>query len=94
MKKRATGRSRSYEKCKEEYKGKVCGENARGKVIEKSEFIEEGQRFQIFLSLFFSEIERNFIDISNTNINLQLGYYILEFQENMFSWASRAQRHI
>ena len=52
-KKRATGRSRPYEKCKEEYKDKVCGENARGKVIEKSEFIEEGQRFQIFLSLFF-----------------------------------------
>ena len=63
-KKRATGRSNSYEKRKKEYKDKVCEENARGKVIEKLEFIENGQCFQIFLSLFFSEIERNFFDIS------------------------------
>ena len=41
-KKRATGRSSSYEKRKEEYKDKVCGENAPGKVIEKLEFIENG----------------------------------------------------
>ena len=39
-KKRATGRSSSYEKRKKEYKDKVCGENARRKVIEKLEFIE------------------------------------------------------
>ena len=41
-KKRATGRSSSYGKRKKEYKDKVCGENARGKVIEKLEFIENG----------------------------------------------------
>ena len=41
-KKQATGRSSSYEKRKKEYKDKVCGENARGKVIEKLEFIENG----------------------------------------------------
>ena len=38
--KRATGRSSSYEK--QEYKDKVCGENAQGKVIKKLEFIENG----------------------------------------------------
>ena len=38
--KRATGRGSSYEKRKKEYKDKVCGENARGKVTEKLEFIE------------------------------------------------------
>ena len=63
-KKRATGRSNSYEKRKKEYKDKVCGENARGEVIEKLEFIEHGQCFQIFLSFFSSEIDRNFFDIS------------------------------
>ena len=63
-KKRASGRSSWYEKRKKEYKDKVCGENARGKVIEKLEFIENGQYFQIFLSFFSSEIERNFFDIS------------------------------
>ena len=41
----------------------VHGENARENVIEKLEFIENGQCFQIFLS-FSSEIERNFFDIS------------------------------
>ena len=51
-KKRATGRSSSYEKCKKEHKDKVCRENALGKVIEKLEFIENGHCFQIFLSLF------------------------------------------
>ena len=51
--KQATRRSSSYEKRKKEYKDKVCGE-----------FIENGQCFQIFLSLFFSEIESNFFDIS------------------------------
>ena len=40
--KRATDRSSSYEKRKKEYKDKVCGGNARGKVIEKLEFIENG----------------------------------------------------
>ena len=63
-KKRATGRSSSYEKCKKEYKDKVCGENAPGKVIEKLEFIQNGHCFQIFLSLFSSQIERNFFGIS------------------------------
>ena len=63
-KKRATGRSSSYGKRKKEYKDKVCGGNARGKVIEKLEFRENGQCFQIFPSLFSSEIESNFYDIS------------------------------
>ena len=63
-KKPVTGRSSSYEKHKKEYKEKVCGENVRGKVIEKVEFIENGQCFQIFLNLFLSEIERNFFNIS------------------------------
>ena len=36
-----SGRSSSYKKRKNEYKDKVCGENARGKVIEKMEFIED-----------------------------------------------------
>ena len=42
QKKRATGRSNSCEKRKKEYKDKVRGENAGGKVIEKLEFIENG----------------------------------------------------
>ena len=50
QKKRTTGRSNSCEKRKKEYKDKVRGENAWGKVIEKLEFIENGLRFQIFLS--------------------------------------------
>ena len=63
-KKQATGRSSSYEKRKKEYKDKVRGENARGKVIKELEFTENGQCFQIFLSLFSSKIKRNFLDIS------------------------------
>ena len=63
-KKRATGRSSSYGKRKKEYKDKVGEGNARGKVIQKLEFIENGQCFQIFLSLLSSESERNFFDIS------------------------------
>ena len=63
-KNRATGRSSSYEKRKKEYKDKKCRENTRGKVIEELEFIENGQWYQIFLSLFSSEIERNIFDIS------------------------------
>ena len=62
-KKRATGRSSSYEKRKKEYKDKVCGENTRG-VIKKLKFVEKGQCFQIFLSLFSSEIEGKFFYIS------------------------------
>ena len=42
LRKRGTGRSSLYEKRKKEYKDKVCGENARGKVIEQFEFIENG----------------------------------------------------
>ena len=59
-----SGRSSSYEKRKKEYKDKVRGENSRGKVINELEFIENGQCFQIFLSLFSSKIKRNFLDIS------------------------------
>ena len=49
---------------KKEYEDKLCGENVPGKVIKKLEFIENGLRFQIFLSLFSSEIEDNFFHIS------------------------------
>ena len=42
LRKRATGRSSWYEKRKKEYKGKVYGKNACGKVIEKLELIENG----------------------------------------------------
>ena len=38
--KRATGKSSSHKKRKKEYKDKLCGENARGKVIQKLELIE------------------------------------------------------
>ena len=64
-----------------------------GKVIEKLNFIENGKCFQTFLSLCSSKIERN-CTLVNTNINLQLAYDILEFHENLFSRASRAQTRI
>ena len=60
---------------------------------EKLNFIENGKCFQTLPSLCSSKIERN-CTLVNTNINLQLAYYILEFQENLFSWASRTQRCI
>ena len=50
--------------------------------------------FKYLVSLFSSEIERISSTLVNTNINLQLAYYILEFQENVFSQTSRAQRRI
>ena len=49
--------------------------------------------FQTFLSLCSSKIKLNGT-LVNTNINLQLAYYILEFHENLFSRAFRAQRRI
>ena len=54
-KKRATGRSSSYEKRKKEYKDKVCEENARGKVIEKWEFIENALFSNISKFVFLSD---------------------------------------
>ena len=51
-----------------------------GKVIEKLNFVENGKCFQTFLSLCSSKIKRN-CTLVNRNINLQLAYYILEFQE-------------
>ena len=71
---------------------KVCGGRCMGKT-EKLSFIENGKCFQTLPSLCSSKIERN-CTLVNTNINLQLAYYILEFQENLFSQASRAQRRI
>ena len=53
------------------------------KVIEKLDIIENGKYFQIFPSLCSSKIERN-CTLANTDINLQLPYYILELQENVF----------
>ena len=44
--------------------------------------------------VFFQRLNIIFSTLVNTSINLQLAYYILEFQENVFSRTSRAQRHI
>ena len=60
---------------------------------EKLNFIENGNCFQTLPSLCSSKIERN-CSLVKTNVNLQLAYYILEFQENLFSRASRAQKRI
>ena len=60
---------------------------------EKLKFIESGKCFQALPSLCSSKIECNYV-LVNTNINLQLAYYILEFEENLFTRASRAQRRI
>ena len=56
---------------------------------EKLNFIEKGKYFQTLPSLCSSKIERNCTFV-NTNINLQLAYYILEFQQNLLSRASTA----
>ena len=65
-----------------------------GKMHGKRREIELYRKWQArFSSLRSSKIERN-CTLVNTNINLQLAYYILEFQENLFSQASRAQRRI
>ena len=59
---------------------------------EKLNFMENGKCFQTF-EFEFSKIERN-CTLVNTIISLELAYYILEFQNNLFSWASRVQRSI
>ena len=59
----------------------------------KLNFTENGKCFQALLSLCSSNTEPN-CPLVNTNINLQLSYYVLEFQDNLFSRASRAQRRI
>ena len=56
---------------------------------EKLNFIENGKYFKTLPSLCSSKIERNCTFV-NTNINLQLAYYILEFQQNFLSRASTA----
>ena len=60
---------------------------------EKLKFKENDKYFETLPSLCSSKIERNCTFV-NTNINLQLAYYILEFQQNFFSRACRAQRGI
>ena len=60
---------------------------------EKLNFIENGKCFQTLPNLCPSKIERN-CTLVNTNINLQVAYYILELQENLFFLISRAQRRI
>ena len=60
---------------------------------QKLNFIQNGKCFQTIPSLCSSKIEYT-CTLVNTNTNLQLAYYILEFQENLFSQASRAQRRI
>ena len=67
--------------------GKMHGKSREIKLL------ENGKCFQTLPSLCSSKIERNCTFV-NTNINLQLAYYILEFQQNLFSRASRAQRRI
>ena len=47
---------------------------------EKLNFIENSKCFQTLPSLCSSKIERN-CTLVNTNINLQVAYYILELQE-------------
>ena len=77
-------------KSKKKYKDK----KVRGKdAWEKSRNIENGKYFQTLPSLCSSKIERNCTFV-NTNINLRLAYYILGFQQNLFSRASIAQRRI
>ena len=46
----------------------------------KLNFVENGKCFQTFLNMCSSKIECN-CALVNTNINIQLAYYILEFQE-------------
>ena len=66
----------------------------RGEDAWKRREIELYRKWQaLFPSLRSSKIERN-CTLVNTNINLQLAYYILEFPENVFSRTSRAQRRI
>ena len=60
---------------------------------QKLNFIQNGKCFQTLPSLCSSKIEHT-CTLVNTNTNLQLAYYILEFQENLFSQASRAQSRI
>ena len=67
--------------------GKMHGKSRETKLLENCKC------FQILPSLCSSKIECNCIFV-NTNTNLQLAYYILEFQQNLFSRASRAQRRI
>ena len=77
-------------KSKKKHKDKkLRGGRCMGKA-EKLKFIENGKCFQILPSFCSSNIERN-CALANTNINLQLAYYILEFKEYLFSRASRAQ---
>ena len=52
-------------------------------------YIENGKCFQTFPSLRSSKIE-----VVNTDINLQLAYYILEFDKNVFSRRPRTQTRI
>ena len=70
----------------------------RGKCMEKRyqkivHYIENGKCFQTFPSLRSSKIERN-CTLDNTDINLQLAYYILEFDKNVFSRRPRTQTRI
>ena len=50
--------------------------------------------FKYFQVCFLQRLNVISSTLVNTNINLQLTYYILEFQENVFSRTSRAQRRI
>ena len=50
--------------------------------------------FKYFEVCFLQRLNVISYTLVNTSINLQLAYYILEFQENVFSRTSRAQRRI
>ena len=50
--------------------------------------------FKYFSVCFFQRLNIISSKLVNTNINLEQAYYILEFQENVSSRTSRAQRSI
>ena len=72
-----------WKKVRRNIKIRCAGKMQWRKVIEKLDIIENGKYFQTFLSSCSSKIERN-CTLANTDINLQLPYYILELQENVF----------
>ena len=49
--------------------------------------------FKYFEVCFLQRLNVILCTLVNTNINLQIAYDVLEFEENMFSKASRAKRH-
>ena len=74
-----SNRQKQFSRKKVTRKVKIKG--AWGRCLEKAQklnFIEKGKCFQTLPSLCSSKIQRN-CTLVNTNVNLQLAYYILEF---------------